>query len=49
VNIGEVVYVLHAFCKKSKFGTATPKKELDLIVQRLKVAKAHYKEYYGNA
>jgi|SRR6185437_1581176 len=35
VQIQDVVYVLHAFQKKSKTGIATPKKEIDLIRQRL--------------
>jgi phage-related protein len=37
-------YVLHAFQKKSTKGIATPQKEIDLIWQRLAVAKRHYKE-----
>ena len=39
VKIGDVIYVLHCFQKKSKHGIATPKQELDLIKQRLKDAK----------
>ena len=35
VRYTEAVYVLHAFQKKSKRGIATPKKDLDLIRQRL--------------
>jgi len=31
----EAIYVLHAFQKKSKRGIATPKKDIDLIRQRL--------------
>jgi phage-related protein len=38
------VYVLHAFQKKSKSGIATPKKDIDLIHQRLAAAERHYKE-----
>jgi predicted XRE-type DNA-binding protein len=34
-----VVYVLHVFRKKSKRGIATPKKELELIRKRLKLAE----------
>ncbi|MGH7884375.1 MAG: type II toxin-antitoxin system RelE/ParE family toxin [Thermodesulfobacteriota bacterium] len=37
-NIGDTVYVLHCFKKKSKRGIKTPKKEIDLIRERLKVA-----------
>lgn len=39
VNIGDVVYVLHAFQKKAKKGIATPKQDVDLIRQRLKQAQ----------
>lgn len=39
VQLGEVVYVLHAFQKKSKRGIATPKKEMDMIKARLKQAE----------
>ncbi len=38
VEIDQVVYVLHAFQKKSKHGISTPKSELDLIKKRLKRA-----------
>ena len=44
VRFGEVVYVLHVFQKKSKRGIATPKKELELIRKRLKLAKEDHKE-----
>ena len=36
------VYVLHAFQKKSKSGIATPKKDINLIHQRLAAAKRDY-------
>lgn len=39
VQFSDKVYVLHAFQKKSKKGIKTPKHEIDLIEQRLKVAK----------
>ena len=39
VQLGERVYVLHAFQKKSKKGIATPKRDVDLIKQRYKQAK----------
>jgi phage-related protein len=35
VRYTEAIYVLHAFQKKSKRGIATPKKDIDLIRQRL--------------
>jgi phage-related protein len=47
VKIGEIVYVLHAFQKKATSGISTPKRELDLIEQRLKEARKHYEEHYG--
>jgi phage-related protein len=39
-----VIYVLHAFQKKSRRGIATPKKEMDLIQQRLAAAQQDYAE-----
>jgi len=36
VRYADAVYVLHAFQKKSKKGTATRKREIDLINKRLK-------------
>ena len=38
-QLGEAVYVLHAFQKKSKSGITTPQRELDLIRQRLQLAR----------
>jgi phage-related protein len=38
VTLGDTVYVLHAFEKKSKRGVATPKRDIDLIRQRLSQA-----------
>ncbi|TAM58490.1 addiction module toxin RelE [bacterium] len=46
-KIGEIVYVLHAFQKRSMSGIATPKRELDLIEQRLKAARKHYEEHHA--
>jgi len=43
VRFQGVIYVLHAFQKKSKSGRTTPKKELELIRQRLSVAEKDYK------
>ena len=39
VNIREQVYVLHCFEKKSTRGIRPPKKEIDLIKQRLRQAR----------
>ncbi len=38
----DVIYVLHAFQKKSKTGIATPQKDLDLIRHRLAAAEQDY-------
>ena len=40
VRISETIYVLHAFQKKSTRGSSTPKKEIDLIRQRLNRIRA---------
>jgi phage-related protein len=45
VRFGEVVYVLHVFQKKSKRGIATPKKPLELICKRLKIAEQDHKQW----
>ncbi|TMB26647.1 MAG: type II toxin-antitoxin system RelE/ParE family toxin, partial [Deltaproteobacteria bacterium] len=42
VQLGNIVYVLHVFQKKSKSGKATPKPDVDLIRSRLKLAKQDY-------
>jgi len=39
VQIGEALWVIHAFKKKSTQGIKTPKRELDLIRDRLKTLK----------
>ena len=44
VRLGDAVYVLHAFQKKSKKGIATPQKELDLIRQRLAAAERDFRK-----
>ncbi len=44
VRFEERVFVLHVFQKKSKSGIATPKKDRDLIRDRLKVAARRAKE-----
>ena len=42
VRFAEVVYVLHAFQKKSKSGIKTPQEDVKLIVERMKRAQADY-------
>jgi phage-related protein len=36
VSIGDSIYVIHAFQKKSKTGIATPQAEIDIVRERLK-------------
>jgi Phage derived protein Gp49-like (DUF891) len=45
VRFADAVYVLHVLQKKSKRGIATPKKELDLIRQRLKLAEQEHRQW----
>lgn len=49
VKFAGVVYVLHAFQKKSKRGSSTPRHDTGLIGQRLKTAEQHYQQYYRKA
>ncbi len=44
-SLGQRVYVLHCFQKKSKTGIATPKLEIDRIRQRLKQAQEWEKNH----
>jgi phage-related protein len=39
--IGETIYVLHIFQKKSKHGLSTPLKDLNMIAHRLQSAREH--------
>ena len=48
VRFAGVIYVLHAFQKKSKKGIVTPKRDIDIIRTRLKLAEAHYQVNYGS-
>jgi phage-related protein len=43
VKFAGIVYALHAFQKKSKTGSATPQKEINLIKTNLKKAAEHYR------
>ena len=45
VRFAGAVYVLHAFQKKSKRGIKTPKKDLDLVRDRLRRAEIDYAKY----
>ncbi len=41
VRFRDAIYVLHCFQKKSHKGIATPKQDMDLIRDRLKLAQQH--------
>jgi phage-related protein len=41
------IYVLHAFQKKSTRGTATPRREIELIKSRYARAREHHTVHYG--
>lgn len=43
VKVGNAIYVLHCFQKKSTHGIETPKPDMDLIRERLKAAESHAK------
>ena len=49
VRFKEVVYVLHAFQKKSPKGIKTAQVDIDLVERRLKVAQQDYEARYGKA
>ena len=49
VRFKEVVYVLHAFQKKSPKGIKTANVDVDLIERRLRVAQQDYEARYGKA
>ena len=44
-KIGKRVYVLHCFQKKSRRGIKTPKREVDLIKRRLRIAQELEENY----
>lgn len=48
VRMSQVVFVLHVFQKKSKHGIETPKQDMELIKNRLKLAQQIYKERYSH-
>lgn len=45
VKFPSAIFVLHVFQKKSKKGISAPKKDIELIRSRLKIAEAMYKEW----
>ena len=48
VRFAGAVYVLHAFQKKSKSGVATPRREIELVEQRLRRAKEDYERWLAS-
>ena len=49
VRFAGLIYVLHAFQKKSKRGIATPKSVSDVIARRLKAAQEDYERWQESA
>jgi phage-related protein len=47
VKFEKVIYVLHAFQKKSPKGSKTAKGDVDSVERRLKLAHADYEARYG--
>lgn len=47
VRFQEVVFVLHAFQKKSPTGIKTAQTDIDMVGRRLKVAQQDYEARYG--
>lgn len=43
VGFPGVVYVLHVFQKKSKRGIATPRRDVEMVRSRYKLAREHYR------
>lgn len=49
VRFKEVVYVLHAFQKKSSSGIKTAQIDVDMIERRLKMAQRDYEAEHGKS
>jgi phage-related protein len=45
VRFAEVIYVLHAFQKKSTRGIATPRQEIEMVRTRLRQAEEEYQRW----
>lgn len=45
VKFSDIIVVLHAFQKKSRRGIETPKRDMELIRSRLKLAEEIYREW----
>ena len=48
VRFGSAIYVLHCFQKKSRRGIQTPKGDVELVLQRLRLAAKDYEDRYGS-
>jgi phage-related protein len=48
IQFAGAVYVLHAFQKKSPSGIKTPRKDVELVGQRLKFAQEDYEARHGD-
>jgi phage-related protein len=48
VRFADAVYVLHAFQKKSPRGIKTPRRDVELVPQRLRLAQQDYEAWHGN-
>jgi phage-related protein len=49
VHFQEVVYVMHAFQKKSPKGVRTDRRDIELVTSRLRLAQQDYEARYGKA
>jgi phage-related protein len=49
VRFPQVIYVLHAFQKKSPRGIRTAALDVELVAKRLKVAQQDYEARYGKS
>jgi phage-related protein len=47
VRFADVVYVLHAFQKKSPSGIRTPRRDVELVAQRLKQVQGEFEGSHG--
>lgn len=48
VQFVDAIYVLHVFKKKSHEKDKTPKRDMDLVVLRLRAAEQHYRNTYSS-
>lgn len=45
-RLADVIYVLHAFQKKSTKGIATPRRVIQVLKERYRRAQAHHAEHH---